>query len=64
MTEEDKLDPWIKVGCVVKCKASEWGRIEQFISSLFGAEVLFVKKAKKGTRLTVEGGEKNARFSP
>ncbi|MCJ7635583.1 hypothetical protein MUP77_24735 [Candidatus Bathyarchaeota archaeon] len=66
-TEEDEsLNPYINAGFVVRLKIQDLGRLEEFIHNLFGAELIFVKKAPKHVKLKIvkeAGGIRNDRSS-
>ena len=44
---EEKFNPYVNVGIVAKMKIQDVGRLEQFILSIFGAELIFMEKVPK-----------------
>ena len=65
MQEEEKINPYINVGIVLRMKIQDFGKLEQFISSLYGAEIFYVEKVPKNVKLKIEkeefGGIENGR---
>ncbi len=51
--QEESLNPYINAGFVLRLKIQDLGRLEQFIHSMFGAELIFVEKAPKHVKLKI-----------
>jgi len=53
LSEKEEYDPFVLIGCVVKLRSSDWGRLEQFAEGKLRAEFLHVKKTRVGSYLKI-----------
>ena len=51
---EEKLNPYVNCGIVLRIKTQDIGRLEEFIRNLFGAKILYLEKVPKRTRLMIK----------
>jgi len=51
---EEKLNPYVNCGIVLRIKTQDVGRLEEFINNLFGAKILYLEKVPKRVRLLIK----------
>jgi len=50
---EEKLNPYVNCGVVLRIKTQDVGRLEEFINNLFGAKIVFLEKVPKRVKLII-----------
>lgn len=51
---EEKLNPYVNCGIVLRIKTQDVGRLEEFISNLFGAKIVYLEKVPKRVKLLIK----------
>jgi hypothetical protein len=51
---EEKLNPYVNCGLVLRIKTQDVGRLEEFINNLFGAKIVYLEKAPKWVKLLIK----------
>lgn len=51
---EEKINPYVNCGLVLRIKTQDVGRLEEFIKNLFGAKLLYLEKVPKQIRLKIK----------